>query len=129
MFFKRKLLWIDAFSFQGNSSFLFFSQKTHRRISNDRQYNYYQNMEHDTNTKKHITMLCIAKNGRHCQKADYNRNGCRNQRCHPKIFSFPKEKEYYRYNGNDTKYRDIPPVHKHPPSAKSFSYSCQVHHT
>ena len=86
-------------------------------------------MKHNTNIKKHITMLCIAKNGRHCQKADYNRNGCRNQRCHPKIFSFPKEKEYHRCNGNDIKYRNIPPIHKHPPSAKSFSYSCQVHHT
>ena len=80
-----------SFLFHTISKFLFsFSvPKICCRISKGSQTNCYQNMKHNTNTKKHITMLCIAKNGRHCQKADYNRNGCRNQRCHPKIFSFP----------------------------------------
>ena len=105
MFFKWKLLWIDAFSFQRNSSFLFFIKKTRHHISNDSQYNCYQNMEHNTNAKKHTAMLCVTENRWHCKKADCNRNDCGSQWCYPKIFSFPKEKEDHRYNGNDTKYR------------------------
>ena len=53
----------------------------------------------------HTAMLCVTENRWHCKKADYNRNDCGSQWCHPKIFSFPKEKEDHRYNGNDTKYR------------------------
>ena len=115
MFFKWKLLWIDTFLFQRNSSFLFFIPKVGYAICNDSQYNCYQNMEHDTNAQKHIAMFRVTKDRRHCQKTDYNRYDCSNQGCHPKIFSFPKEKEYHRCNGNDIKYRDIPPIHKHPP--------------
>lgn len=38
------------------------------RISNGSQSNHYQNMEHDTNAKKHIAMFCVTENGRHCKR-------------------------------------------------------------